>query len=223
MCEENLTPSPEMLQNISDIFVKYGVRSTSMEDISRHLKISKKTLYTYFADKDHLVGAVMMFRMHYHDLEELRRRIAPYSAVECLLALSEHVSDILEGLSPANSFDMKKYHLATYEQVTEKMQKLSKEFLDLVIRKGCEEGFFRPDLNYELQCYLVVKQFTMLGEPDSLSSLHCSVTELVTTLFENLVRVIATPKGMEELERIKAGGGTLYADILRQRETEKKL
>lgn len=32
----------ELLENISDLFLKYGLRSTSMEDICTHLKISKK-------------------------------------------------------------------------------------------------------------------------------------------------------------------------------------
>lgn len=192
-----------MLRTISDVFVKYGLRSTSMEDISKHLKISKKTLYAYFADKNELVSAVMMFRMHYRDIEELGRRIAPYSAVECLLALSSHITDTLESLSPTNSFDMKKYHLAIYEEVTEKVQKLMVEFLDMVIRKGCAEGLFRPEVNYDLQRYLIVRQFVAFGSPDALSNLHCSMTELVSTLFENFVRVIATPAGMSELDRIK--------------------
>lgn len=215
MCDGNLTPSTEMLQSISDIFTKYGLRSTSMEDISRHLKISKKTLYAYFADKNQLVSAVMMFRMHYRDMEELRRRIAPYSAVECLMALSAHITDMLESLSPANSFDMKKYHLAVYEKVTEKMQKLTNEFLDMVIRKGCAEGLFRADANYKLQCYLLTKQFILFASPESLSTLHCSVNELVSSLFENFVRAIATPDGMLELDRVKRD--------VDKRENEKKL
>lgn len=186
-----------------------------MEDISRHLKISKKTLYAYFADKNQLVSAVMMFRMHYRDMEELRRRIAPYSAVECLMALSAHITDMLESLSPANSFDMKKYHLAVYEKVTEKMQKLTNEFLDMVIRKGCAEGLFRADANYKLQCYLLTKQFIMFASPESLSTLHCSVNELVSSLFENFVRAIATPDGMLELDRVKRD--------VDKRENEKKL
>ena len=35
----------ELLENISELFLKYGLRSTSMDDICSHLKISKKTLY----------------------------------------------------------------------------------------------------------------------------------------------------------------------------------
>ncbi|MBK7650958.1 MAG: helix-turn-helix transcriptional regulator [Flammeovirgaceae bacterium] len=35
--------------------MRYGIRSVSMDDIARHLSVSKKTLYQHFADKDELV------------------------------------------------------------------------------------------------------------------------------------------------------------------------
>ena len=49
----------ELLENISELFLKYGLRSTSMDDICSHLKISKKTLYQYFSNKDDLVEQIM--------------------------------------------------------------------------------------------------------------------------------------------------------------------
>lgn len=52
----------ELLENISELFLKYGLRGTSMDDICSHLKISKKTLYQYFSNKDDLVEQIMMHR-----------------------------------------------------------------------------------------------------------------------------------------------------------------
>lgn len=52
----------ELLANISDLFLRFGLRSTSMDDIASHLKISKKTLYQQFANKDDVVEQVMLYR-----------------------------------------------------------------------------------------------------------------------------------------------------------------
>ena len=41
------------------MFMRYGIRSVSMDDIAGQLGMSKKTLYQYFSDKDELVDAVM--------------------------------------------------------------------------------------------------------------------------------------------------------------------
>ena len=52
MSKEQKQASEELLENISGLFLKYGLRSTSMEDICSHLKISKKTLYQFFQNKE---------------------------------------------------------------------------------------------------------------------------------------------------------------------------
>ena len=46
-------------QKAHDLFMQYGLRSVSMDDIANSLGMSKKTIYQYFADKDELVDAVV--------------------------------------------------------------------------------------------------------------------------------------------------------------------
>ena len=48
-----------ILIKAEELFMQYGIRSVSMDDISNNLGMSKKTLYQYFADKDELVDAVV--------------------------------------------------------------------------------------------------------------------------------------------------------------------
>ena len=58
--ENHVEPSKtQLLESISELFLKFGLRSTSMDDIASHLKMSKKTLYQYFANKDEVVEQVM--------------------------------------------------------------------------------------------------------------------------------------------------------------------
>ena len=60
--EENIKQKRELIAAISDLFLRFGLRSTSMDDIANHLKISKKTLYQQFANKDDVVEQVMRAR-----------------------------------------------------------------------------------------------------------------------------------------------------------------
>ena len=81
----------ELLENISELFLKYGLRSTSMDDICSHLKISKKTLYQYFSNKDDLVEQIMMHRRNNYrtqkDIEELKQ----HNSVEIMLTIRDHI------------------------------------------------------------------------------------------------------------------------------------
>ena len=47
--------SEEIYISVASIFKKFGIKSQTMDDIARHLGISKKTLYKYFKDKNDLV------------------------------------------------------------------------------------------------------------------------------------------------------------------------
>ena len=45
----------EVIAAALELFMKYGIKSLTMDDIARHLHISKKTLYLYVDDKKDLV------------------------------------------------------------------------------------------------------------------------------------------------------------------------
>lgn len=192
----------ELLENISELFLKYGLRSTSMEDICTHLKISKKTLYQYFSNKDDVVEQVLLQRRNNHriqkDLEELKR----LNSVEIMLTMRNHLIASLNGRFPANLFDLKKYHPEVYKRVNEKDQVFIYNLLTEVIEKGIKNGYFRADIDKEVQVYLFVKQIAFLGEPEMISEIKYPVGTIISTIVENVIRSFATRKGMEELEKL---------------------
>src|SRR3982074_1681456 len=55
----NMEVKERILTKADELFMQYGIRSVSMDDIATQLGISKKTIYQYFADKDELVDAVV--------------------------------------------------------------------------------------------------------------------------------------------------------------------
>lgn len=192
-----------MLQAISDIFLKYGLRSTSMDDICTHLKISKKTLYSYFENKDHLVEAVMCYRRENCTIAEFESKMQPYSAVEILDLTASHIIRTLKTQFPANNFDMKKYHPGIYEKIIKKDEQQIHDVLALVMKKGCKDGSFRNDIDIEMQVYLVLNQFGVMCDPENQSRLRYPVEEIIKTIFDNLIHSLSTPKGIAEYQKVK--------------------
>ena len=126
----------ELLENISELFLKYGLRSTSMDDICSHLKISKKTLYQYFSNKDDLVEQIMMHRRNNYrtqkDIEELKQ----HNSVEIMLTIRDHIIRSFNSRMPANLFDLKKYHPDVYQRVNNKDQIFIQNLFNKLIDKG---------------------------------------------------------------------------------------
>ena len=190
-----------LVAEISDLFLKYGLRSTSMDDMASHLNISKKTLYQYFTNKDDVVEQVMIHRhellRHHADLQELMQK----NAIEIVQQLKHFLAKEFNSRIPANWYDIKKYHPAVYKKLTEEEEKAKQGFLEILLDKGISEGYFRKDIDKKLQIYLLSTPLTYLGDPELISRLEYPVYTIVCTVLDNFVRAIATEKGLKEIER----------------------
>lgn len=192
----------ELLENISELFLKYGLRSTSMDDICSHLKISKKTLYQFFSNKDDLVEQVLLQRRDSRRIQKDLEQLKQHNSIEIMLSIRDHIITSLNSQMPANLFDLKKYHPDIYQRVNEKDQIFIQNLFHEVIEKGIREGYFRNDIHREVQVYLFVKQMAFLGEPELMSEIKYPLDIIVSTIVENVIRSFATPRGIEELEKL---------------------
>jgi len=50
----------EILKKAKELFMKYGFRSITMDDLAHHLSFSKKTLYQYYKDKADLIRKIII-------------------------------------------------------------------------------------------------------------------------------------------------------------------
>ena len=48
----------KIIKRASELMMQFGIRTVTMDDISRDLGISKKTIYQYFKDKKELVNRI---------------------------------------------------------------------------------------------------------------------------------------------------------------------
>ena len=50
----------EIVAAASSLFLQYGYKAVTMDDIAGHMRISKKTIYLYFDDKTSLVRSAVL-------------------------------------------------------------------------------------------------------------------------------------------------------------------
>lgn len=192
----------ELLENISELFHKYGLRSTSMDDICTHLKISKKTLYQYFSNKDDLVEQVALQHRTSRRIQEKLSELRRLNSIEFLVLLGEDIIKHLNSQHQMNLFDLKKYHPEVYQRISERNQVFFYEQLTQIIEKGIQDGYFREDIDKQVQIYLFAKQIAFLGDPEVMSAIEYPIDVIIPTIIENVIRSFVTAAGMEELEKL---------------------
>ena len=201
--DENIHQNEELLADISDLFLRYGLRSTSMDDIANHLKISKKTLYQQFANKDDVVEQVMLYRRRVRMGTWNMKELEELNPIEIAGRIRNFMVSDLGSRLPANHFDMKKYHPAVYQKIAETEEASTKEFLVKWLENGIQQKYFREDIDKELQLYLLGKQFHFLKDPNVVGQIEYPLSVIITTIFTNFVYAISTEKGIKEYERLK--------------------
>ena len=189
-----------MIEKIAEMFLKYGVKSLSMDDIARELGISKKTLYLHFKDKKDLVLQVVL-----HSVENLDCKMSKIikekslNAIDILFYVSKEIAEGRKNMNPNINFDLQKYYPDAWILVSEHRKKHIFGKIYRNMEKGISEGLYRNDFNIDVIAKLYEEQVNNLSLWGK-DSLNVSFDEILETVFVYHIRGIASKKGLEYLE-----------------------
>ena len=186
-----------------EIFMKYGIRSVSMDDISRELGMSKKTLYQHFLNKSDLVERVLQTGH-----EDFMKQIASilkkgYNAVDDLLEVSLVIGKHMSEVNMSVTFDLQKYYPDLYKEYLGKKRDFASQYVRQNIEKGISEQLYRNDLNVDLIAKLYVQKIEVLHDPLVFDQEKISFVEVFQVMFENHIRGIANVAGIKYFEERK--------------------
>ena len=179
-------------------FTTIGVKSVKMDDIARKLKISKRTLYEIYDNKEQLLLESVARRIHEFDATlERFDSSGEKQVIDILLEFYRLQMEELRDMNPVYYEDLHKYPrvMSFLEQINKEHKAHSKDFF----KRGVLEGYFRNDFNYELISLLGnnVMQNVMESKLYNTYSLQ-DIFRNVVMLF---IRGLCTAKGSQELDR----------------------
>lgn len=137
----------EIAEKVCKLYREYGIKSVTMDDVSRSLGISKKTLYTYFTDKRDLVHGVMEVNEHNRSIDFAIPQKENTNAIDELFYYYEIQIKMIRDHKPSFIYDLKKYYPDLFQNFQEKKRKRILENVQKNIAKGKKEGLYRDDLD----------------------------------------------------------------------------
>ena len=177
------------------LFMQYGLRSVSMDDIANALGISKKTVYRFYEDKDALVDDVIAsVILHNQECCEKDRAIAENAVHEVFLAL-DFMMEIFRSMNPALVYDMQKY----YPRAFQKFSTHKHDYLFTVIKenisRGIAEGLYREDLQTEVIARFRVDSMMLPFNPEFFTKLKQSLAALEEEITLHFLFGLVSAKG----------------------------
>jgi TetR/AcrR family transcriptional regulator, cholesterol catabolism regulator len=187
--------SSRIQQKAHDLFIQYGLRSVSMDDIANSLGISKKTIYLYYADKDELVNAVIGRVIQENQKTcEIDRNNAENAVHEIFLAI-DLVVELFRSMNPSLLFDMQKYYPGAFKKFSEhKNDYLCGVIRDNIVR-GIREELYRTDLNVEVLSRFRVESIILPFNPEFHNNVKASLAEIEEALTMHFLFGLVSQKG----------------------------
>lgn len=193
----------KILKGAEELFTRYGVRSISMDDIARHLAVSKKTLYQHFADKEDIVTMTCKAHLERNNKEFDKARDSASNAIEELANLSVCLKKNMENLNPSLLFDLQKYHPKAWSVWLDHKNKTIRESVERNVKQGISEGYYRPEVNAAVIAAMRLELVQLAFDEDVFPKEKFRLTEVQMELFDHFVYGLVTEKGRKLYQKYK--------------------
>lgn len=140
----------QITQKAAALFTQYSVRSITMDEIAGSMGISKKTLYTWFTDKNELVETVYATPLQQLEADCTTTIRAASNAIQEIFLIWQSVKQTIGAMNETLLHDLQKYHHTAFERYTSFKKGFLFQVLLSNIKRGQSEQLYRAQIIPEL-------------------------------------------------------------------------
>lgn len=150
-----------------ELFLKYGLKSVSMDDIAKSVGVSKKTIYLHIKDKNSLVSETLQSFLE-EDQTYVNNAIErkDCNALDKMVIINQKGLEIFRKMKPTLMYDLRKYYRESWDLVQSYHFEFMREIIKQNITEGIHEQVYREDADPDIVSKLFVGKMIMLAEED---------------------------------------------------------
>ena len=188
----------KIIAKATDLFLKLGFKSVTMDDIAGEMCISKKTIYKYFCNKELLIEEST--NMVHKEVHQIIDSIVAknYNAIEENFEIRKMFKEMFKAGDTSPVFQLKKHYPEIYDTVMSREINECNIVFKQNIEKGIQQGLYRK--NTPIDTY-VDFYYTLIFNINGNISSEKIANELELQALEYHTRAMATAEGIIELEK----------------------
>lgn len=183
------------------MFMRYGIKSITMDDISRKLGISKKTLYRFVDNKGDLINKIFEIEMAREKETVTKITAESEDAIDEILGIAKYVTQQLREYSPTIMYDLQKYYHESWLKIEDYHKEYVYGVLKANLERGIQEGLYRDDLNVDIIAKLYVGKTLIVVDEEVFPLKEYNRENLYKEYINYHIHGVASPKGLEVLHR----------------------
>ncbi len=189
----------KILLGATDLFLSYGFKSVTMDDIANSLGMSKKTIYQHFDNKTKLVQASTM-----HLFEFISDGINGICALETnpieeIYSIKQFVMAHLKDEKSSPQYQLQKYYPGIFKSLKEKQFCVMQDCVTENLQRGVDSGLYRQDINIDFISRIYFNAMMVIKDKDLFPVEKFSMPMLMNNYLEYHLRGICTAQGLNIL------------------------
>lgn len=188
----------KIITKATDLFLKLGFKSVTMDDIAAEMGISKKTIYKYFGNKEILIEETVETMHQTIDVAIDNILSQQYNPIRENFEIRNMFKTLFQAADTSPLYQLKKHYPEIHAKMMCKEMEDCSMFLRQNILKGIALGLYREDLNIETVTRFY---YTLVFQVNENTISEKETQELELAILEYHTRAIATEKGLAELEK----------------------
>ena len=174
-----------------------------MDDIARHLSMSKKTIYKFYKEKDEIVHSLMQLSIQNDKCRFKKVYDSSENVVAEVFEMMKEMRDIFSKINPIVFHELSKYYPETWKEFQKFKSGFIQEMLEISLTKGIKDGYIRKDINVKLMAQLRVENIEMTL--NGVFSIHDknSMIEVQLGITEHFLYGVCTLKGHKLINKYK--------------------
>lgn len=192
----------QIIEQASNMFLEYGFKSVTMDDLSERLGVSKKTIYEHFDTKNQLVedAAMHIFKNISCTIDDIRKK--KLDPIEETLAIKNQVMRHLRNEKSSPQFQLQKYYPKTSDNLKHMQWNKMHECYYENLKRGVEKGYYRKDIDLEAVFRLYYFGMNLIKDNKAFPPQQFNNNHIKNQYIEYHIRGIASTKGLKRLEEL---------------------
>jgi TetR/AcrR family transcriptional regulator, cholesterol catabolism regulator len=193
----------KILHASEQLFMRYGLKSVSMDDVAKHLGISKKTIYNFLKDKKDLVFQVLQCHFSKNENECKAIFAKNENPVNQMLFIGQHIVSNYQSLNPSFINDLRKYFPKGWQLFNEYKNNIIRHYIVTNLINGVEQGYYRNDINIEVIADLYLNLTEIITQSRNLDETKNRFPLIVTEMINYHLHGVCSAKGIAFLNEKK--------------------
>lgn len=191
----------KIIQKATELFLNFGFKSVTMDEIAESIGISKKTIYVHFNNKTGLIRETThsIFNEITCGIDDIQSK--ELNPIEELFEVKKFAMQLLRNEKSSPQFQLQKYYPEIYNELKRKQFKKMQECTLLNLKRGTSLGLFRENLDHGFVARIYFLGISGIKDEDLFPVAMFEKSKLMDEYLEYHLRGIVTEKGLKTLQQ----------------------